>query len=242
MKRAMKLGLYGGVLLALAGGGQAGPAGWQFKVAPYLWALGVNGDLGIHAETVPVDVNFLDAVQDLDLGGMLALEASNGPWSVLADGTYLQLSDGTDGVHGGFGAEFKQWTVQGVGLYRLLDKGATRVDIGTGGRYIALDATLNTPLDTPDLNASKGWADPVVALRVRQQISEKFHGALYGDIGGFGAASDLTWQALALAAYACAERCDLLAGYRALGYDYENDNFRFDVIQSGLIFGLQFNL
>ena len=65
---------------------------------------------------------------------------------------------------------------------------------------------------------------------------------LYGDIGGFGVSSDLTWQLTAAAGYACTERCSMLLGYRYLDYDYESDDFSFDAVESGLVLGVQFAL
>lgn len=216
--------------------------GWQFKVTPYLWALGMSGDVGVGPVSVPVDVKFSDAVKDLDFGGMLSAEARNGRWGILVDGTYLKLTADHDTPLGEFEARLKEWTLQGSVLYTVADTGNTVLDLGAGGRYMGIDAKLNTPLNTADLSASEGWVDPILVARLRQQITEKFYGMLYGDIGGFGASSDLTWQALAAAGYSFNETVSLLAGYRALGYDYDQAGFRFDVTESGLVFGLQFSL
>ncbi len=79
-------------------------------------------------------------------------------------------------------------------------------------------------------------------VRLRQQFTEKFYGVLIGDIGGFGASSDLTWQAMAAAGYSLTDWCSLLAGYRALGYDYDKDEFSLDVTEHGIVIGLQFAL
>ncbi len=97
-----------------------------------------------------MDVKFTDAVKDLDLGGMLSTEARNGAWGLLADGTYLKLSEEADTLVGRFEVEFEQWTLQGSVVYRVVDTGSTVLDLGAGGRYLSMDTTLNTPADTAD--------------------------------------------------------------------------------------------
>jgi hypothetical protein len=59
-------------------------------------------------------------------------------------------------------------------------------------------------------------------------------------IGGFGAGSDLTWDVLAAAGYQWNDRFSLVAGYRALGVDYDKDGFVYDVVQHGPILGAVF--
>jgi opacity protein-like surface antigen len=221
---------------------RAAEEGWQFKVTPYLWAMGVKGDLGLGAVSAPVDVDFLDAVQDLDIGGMLSAEADYGPWSVLGDVAYLRLSDKTDTALGEFKAELEQWMIEGAVVYGVVQAEKTRLDLGLGGRFMDLDTTLKTPSIAADKTQSESWTDPILVARVRQQFTEKFYGVLLGDIGGFGVASDLTWQMMAAGGYAFTDSFSMLLGYRYLDYDYENGKFSFDAATSGLVLGLQFNL
>jgi hypothetical protein len=227
-------------LLAAAGLAQAAEEGWSFKLTPYLWAMGIDGDVGIGPVSMPVEVKFTDAVEDP--GGLLSAEARYGAWGILADVAYLKLSEEVDTLVGEFGAELDQWMLQGSVVYSVVDTGSTALDLGAGARYLSLDTTLNTPLDTADLNASEGIADPILVARLRQQITENFYGVLYGDIGGFGVAADLTWQAMAAAGYSLTEWCSVLAGHRALGYEYEKDEFSLDVVENGIVIGLQFAL
>ena len=229
-------------LLATAGMAPAAEEEWTFRLTPYLWALGVDGDVGIGPVSVPVDVKFTDAVKDLELGGMLSAEVRRGAWGILIDGTYLELNEEVDTWVGEFGAGLEQWTLQGAVLCRAVEAGGTVLDLGAGARYLFMEAALNTPLDTADLEDSAGIADPILVVRLRQQITEKFHGVLYGDIGGFGVSADLTWQVMAVAGYSFNETASLLAGYRALGYEYEKDAFGLDVAEMGIIVGLQLSL
>ena len=58
-------------------------------------------------------------------------------------------------------------------------------------------------------------------------------------IGAGGA--DLDWDVAAAIGYRCNDGISVLAGYRALGVDYEKGDFVFDVVQEGPIFGVVMN-
>lgn len=215
---------------------------WSFKLTPYIWAAGMDGDVGVGNVSVPVDVKFTDAIKDLDLAGMLALEARNGNWGVLTDGTYLNLSDKADTQIGTFRVELEQWMINGAVIYRVSQDGNVTFDAGLGGRYMDIDTDVNVPSDRPDINSSEGWLDPLLVARLRMQFAENCFGVILGDIGGFGVESDLTWQLTAAAGYAFSDTVSMLFGYRYLDYDYDQDGLVYDVATSGLVLGLTFDL
>ncbi len=92
------------------------------------------------------------------------------------------------------------------------------------------------------------WVDPVIGARIRHQIAPGKALRLEGDIGGFGAGSEFSWQAVGV--YSFQTQClgmPLRAdvGYRALYVDYsENGKFGEDglnVLQHGPVMGVTFN-
>ncbi|MGZ2434406.1 hypothetical protein ACVI1T_006368 [Rhizobium redzepovicii] len=58
----------------------------------------------------------------------------------------------------------------------------------------------------------------------------------WGLVGAGGA--DLDWDFAAALGYRFADNVSAVAGYRALGVDYSNDDFVFDVVQQGPMLGL----
>jgi hypothetical protein len=85
-----------GWLLALSGS----PAladdvdqGWEFSFAPYLWALSLDGEIGVEGTTVDVDVPFSDLLKDLNFGLMGQFTARRGRWIGIFDGLYSELED-----------------------------------------------------------------------------------------------------------------------------------------------------
>ena len=98
--------------------------------------------------------------------------------------------------------------------------------------------TLRGVLQTRRFSDTQAWADPVLGTRLRVSLTDKWFAVVAGDVGGFGAASDFTWQAYGGNDYQFNERWSLKVGYRALGVDYENSGFKFDVVQHGPLIGL----
>ena len=91
------------------------------------------------------------------------------------------------------------------------------------------------------------WVHPVVGARIRHQLAPGKELRLEGDVGGFGAGSEFSWQAVAT--YGFDINClgtplHTVFGYRALAVDY-SDNGRFgkdglNVVQHGPVMGVSF--
>jgi len=91
------------------------------------------------------------------------------------------------------------------------------------------------------------WVDPVVGLRLRHRTASGSDLALVGDVGGFGAGSDFSWQAVATYGFdvhTFGTTMRTVLGYRALSVDY-SENGRYgknglDWIQHGPVVGVTF--
>lgn len=77
-------------------------------------------------------------------------------------------------------------------------------------------------------------------MRGRIELGSGLYAAAYADVGGFGLASHLTWQAYGILAYNFNDQVSAQVGYRHLSTDYKNDGFVFDVDLSGPIAGIGF--
>jgi hypothetical protein len=64
------------------------------------------------------------------------------------------------------------------------------------------------------------WVDPVVGVRWIPQISENWHFILKGDIGGFGVASDFTWNLQGGFVWDATDYLSLVFQYHAVSVDY----------------------
>jgi len=91
-----------------------------------------------------------------------------------------------------------------------------------------LDRKLNRTISQNDF-----WFDPYVGLRTRYNFNKTYYTAVRGEIGGFGVGADLMWEVEAAFGINLTHSVFTEIGYRALGGNYENDNFRFDVVMHG---------
>jgi hypothetical protein len=52
-------------------------------------------------------------------------------------------------------------------------------------------------------------------------MADKRRLSLYGDVGGFGVGSDLTWSAIGRVNFQVWKYASIVAGYRALSFEFE---------------------
>jgi hypothetical protein len=95
-----------------------------------------------------------------------------------------------------------------------------------------LAVRLNRSLDQT-LSRDDYWFDPYVGLRTRYNFNKAFYTAVRGEIGGFGVGADLMWQVEGVIGINMTRSIFTEIGYRGLGSDFEDNNFRFDTVMHG---------
>jgi hypothetical protein len=91
-----------------------------------------------------------------------------------------------------------------------------------------LDTKFNQNIPRDDY-----FFDPYVGLRWRYNFNKSYYTAVRGEIGGFGVGADLMWEVEAMVGVNLTRQIFTEVGYRALGVNYENDNFKFDAVLHG---------
>jgi len=228
---------------------------WQFQVAPYVWALAVDGDVTVKGQKSDVSLSFKDIVEELNYGVMLQGEARKGRVGAFANVLYANLGDETDVGPLKIDPEANLFIGGFSGYYRLgpwdLDSEAGDdspqliVDPYAGVRYTYLDLDLDIS-GGPSLGNDQDWFEPIVGLRTLWELSPRWGVTAAGDIGGFGVGSDFAWQAIGLVSYRFGlfgeNNSRFLFGYRALHQDYSTgsgtNKFEWDVTLHGPIFAL----
>jgi hypothetical protein len=123
---------------------------WTFAAAPYMWFVSLDGDVTVKGQKSDVDLDFSDIWDEMNIGAMIAFEATNSRWGVLADVLYANL--GNDTTTNGIKIEpsFDLYVISLGGFYRFgtwdlgEDSAATvSVDGIAGGRYTYLDLELD---------------------------------------------------------------------------------------------------
>jgi hypothetical protein len=222
--------------------------GWSFGLTPYVWFASLKGDVATISGLPPVsvDAGFNDIIENTDIALMLAAEARRGHFGIVTDLSYLALSaDGnTPGpLFGGADVDTSTVFATFAGFYQVVAHERVSLDALAGARvwYVDTEIDLSTGLlPARNVQDDEVWADPVVGLRWNAQLGRGFFLAGYADVGGFGVASDSTWQLLGTLGYRFNDWFSARAGYRHLDVDYDNDGFVWDVELSGPIVGATF--
>ena len=231
---------------------------WRFQFNTWVWALGMEGDVGARGRTVDVSASFLDIVDASDSLFAFSgrMEFGKGRWGGYVDGLYTKI--GVDDVSGPLGLGSTDITVEMTvtdfgAMYRAGVWAATgeaadnsheiTLDLYGGGRYSTLDLEVDPSL-ADARNRSQDWLDPIIGAKLVLPISEGWHIATNADIGGFGVGSDFTWSTTTVAGYEFTvfdRPAMAYFGYRALGTDYSDGDgaaqFTWDVILHGPILG-----
>ena len=220
---------------------------WSFTLTPYGWMTSINGTMSAGDRSADVDIAFKDVLKHLDMTMMVAAELRYKRWSFTGDLIYARLHDDIAppaGILFSSTHEVLKETLVTLELsYRVVDSKPAFLDVFAGARIynfysqIVLRPSLVNP--NPGVNASgtETWADPIFGLRGRYYVSRAVFLNFYGDIGGFGAGSDLSWQVLGGIGIQASHWCDVELGYRALGFDYQPGRTNQDITTHGPIIG-----
>lgn len=218
---------------------------WSLRMGLYGWAESFDGDVGIRNHVMPVDIAFDDLIKDLDFAFMGVMEIGYNRWGLLADVNYAMVSE--SGSRGPLWVKVQE--DQFVGnffvTYEAMKTESCKLDLFAGVRVNSIKIELDIDLDIDRQRQFSGsstetWVDPVIGARFNTELSDGFFFRALGDIGGFGAASDLTWQTMAGFGYEFKGAGSLLLAYRAIGTDYKNGGFTYNVIACGPLIGYEY--
>jgi len=222
---------------------------WDWKIAPYLWTVGLSGDLTVGEGGQVVDVSFGDILSDFELGGSVYSEVGKGTHAVHFDYTYIRIRpDSTELPSPPFasGAELASKMTINIfePAYNYRWNGSDGPALVLGARLIDIKIRVNAG-DLPAVTPGPDWWDYFVGIKTHNAISEKWDFDFYGTVGAGG--SDLPWtlQGMFGRRYSNGNRLGL--GVRVWGIDYSkgdgimNEYTTLDVTFFGLMLGYEFN-
>lgn len=221
--------------------------GWHFSASPYLWAAGVDGTVGqFGLPPAKLDSDFSDVLGELDFAFMGMAEGRNDRFSVFSDIIYTKLSTSDASPKGiltqSIGVTSQTFTGFFGGGYSILTSGKDHLDVIAGARvwYASTELSLQGGLlHGTNRSDSATWVNAVAGMRGAYFLSDKVYLTGWGNVGAGQAKLD--WDVAAAVGYQIKDRLSAVAGYRALGVDYSQDGFVFDVVQQGPILGLTYH-
>src|SRR6516165_5606079 len=224
---------------------------WQFSFTPYLWLPWM-----CYAEARRGPLSLFNDIDWADVSG-------GGGFSREVSGRFATAT-----FAGNVKANYQLAIIETGGAYTVWSQGShgspgsTTFDLLTGARvwYQNVDISgnltgtvaLNGPLGITVIGSraiaksgSVDWADPFVGARIQQQLAPGQELVLRGDVGGFGAGSQFSWQAIATYNSPLCEihgiPVDGYVGFRALYVDYSQGSgtskFEFNNVIYGPVIG-----
>jgi hypothetical protein len=232
------------ILCGCAPAAHAAEGEWEQTLIVYAMGAAIDGDATIGDLTVSVDLGISDVFDALEMGGMLAYRADNGTWSFTADTTFMGLGATAETERGRVKGDIDldQFTFMGT-VGRRLTPGLealftlSYIDLST-------DLKVTGPLETRTASESASWVDPMLGLLYSAPFAEHWHFGLRGDVGGFGLGSEFSYQVLANVRWQASDTFGVVAGYRLIGFDFEDGNKgsrnyeRYDLTEQGPLLGL----
>jgi hypothetical protein len=247
MKKCLAACVIGLAMCAAAASASAEEAKkWEFGFAPYyLWAANIEGDTTLEGRDRETKIEFGDIFDQLEgvfTGHFEGLY--EGKAGFLVDVVYIDISGDRESPTPFLKLDSKTTTSEFAAYYRF--GGDTHsADVVAGVRYTKVEEDVDIEGVALTLEGSKSFTDPIIGGRYNWKMAEKWMLRLYGDIGGFGVGTDLTWAATGRIDYRAWKHVSLSAGYRALALEFDEDedgrSFGLDLLIHGPILGLIFH-
>jgi hypothetical protein len=215
--------------------------GLEYSITPFLWGVSLSGTTETGGVGGEVDASFSDILDVLEFALPVHFEAKGPVWTLIAEVNYNALASDLKPSVGGAGElEVDMLIAELVSGYQLTNS----FELLFGARYVDIDNTLtfragpNRPKRR--FNAGQDWIDPLIGFRYGGPISRRWLFSLRGDVGGFGLGSDLTWNLRTGFGVEVSEVTTLRFGWHTMDFDYDDNNFLYDMTQSGPEIGATF--
>ena len=214
---------------------------WDWKLAPYLWAAGLDGSASVGPVSGDVSVDFTDVLDILRGGGLVRLEAQADRHGFYGDLVYLRLKEeeARDTIGGSLELKLDALIAEGAYFYRIGNQYALEV----GVRYWDFETTLRPAL-LPEVKRSNDFTDAFLGFRSEFEISENWDMLFRGNVGGGGSDFSAGLQLDFRRRFASGNTLDI--GYRALDIDFEDGagllTTGLDLSMHGLAIGYTFDL
>lgn len=243
IKRTSILGLaIAGLAMQAGMPAAADDSQWCCRITPYYWAVGIDGEIeGRNGVNYDFENDFADVSDNIDFNGSLMLEFNKGHWATYGQVDYLKVNnDDADQIS--FGGQTYSPDIQTDTLlasaatgYRWMVSEKSHVDLLIGARIAKLDVKAETR--NFEAEGDSDLVDGIFMMRPRLAMGKNW---AFSPTWAIGAGdSDLTYEIAPEFVYT--NHCcnlEVRFGYRAVSYEYEENDVELDFSYSGPMIGL----
>ena len=207
-------------VVAAYGVSTASAQGWDWRVTPYLWGLGIEGDVALGPVGRDVNVEFADVLDVLAGTVLMHVEAQKGEHILFGDLNWLKVEPEDEiATVGGVAEAEMDSTIFEAGYARDSDG----IGFEAGLRYWDFDIEIDPALAAGIIRGDS-WVDVFGGFRHRRDLSQKWSMTTRGNLGAGG--SDLSVGFQIDFARELERGNAIVAGFKLIEVDYEKSNVR----------------
>jgi hypothetical protein len=213
---------YGGFVLAALAALPLGAQekGWDWRVTPYVWGLGIDGNVALGPLGRDVSVDFGDVLDVLSGTALIHVEAQKGEHILFGDLNWLRVEPEDEiATIGGVAEAEMDSTILELGYARDFDG----IGFEAGLRYWDFDIEIDPAL-APGVIRGDSWVDVFGGFRHKRDLNPKWSMTTRANLGAGGA--DLSVGFQIDFARELARGNAIVAGFKIINIDYEQDNVR----------------
>ena len=211
----------------------------MFVLAPYLWAVAIDGTSGVGPlPPLDIDADFGDILDNANFAASLHTEYLYGNWAFVLDPTYISLEMEAEVPDAQAPkVEVDVWLVELWAGYKV----SANWELIGGLRYqdqdLAASNLPSPPLPVDSGNGGDDFTDWFLGARFRTNLGEKWFMTWRGDVRVAGD-SESSINTSLFFNRRIGESMALNLGYRYLDHDYDEPGvYVWDVTQSGPVIG-----
>ncbi|RPI61046.1 MAG: hypothetical protein EHM50_06340 [Lysobacterales bacterium] len=198
----------------------ASAQGLDWRVTPYLWGAGIQGDIALGPVARDVDVEFSDVLNVLSGGVLMHVEAQSDDHVVFGDLVWLALEPEEEiATIGGVAEAELDTTIIELGYAR--DSDAFGLELGL--RYWDLDIEIDPAL-AAGIVRGDSWIDVFGGIRNTRELGQSWTLTTRANAGAGGADLSIGFQ-MDFARELSGGNA-IVAGFKLLDVDYEEDSVR----------------
>jgi hypothetical protein len=231
---------FAAVVVGCACAGSAAAQDLDWRVTPYLWGTSIDGELGLGAVGRDVDLEFSDILNVLSGAALIHVEAQTGDHIAFGDLAWFAVEPEEEiATIGGVAEAELDATIIELGYAR--DAGTLGFEVGL--RYWDIDAEIDPAL-AAGISRGDSWVDAFGGIRSTRELGDAWDMTTRVNLGAGG--SDLNIGIQMDFARELEGGNAIVAGFKLIDLDYEEDNVRgiplvVDLTFVGATFGFMFD-